>query len=242
VPVDNLLGVAPDWRWTSYRRRRTARPRVLLYGMQSSGASILATLASQWKSTLGIIDLFNAEVAPALDVDIPLVVKATAGPVHLEDHIASLQPTRTILVLRHPVDQISSLTRKWYRDDAIPIEAKLQEIDVVFQGRADFDLVVTYEDFVRHPSSTADRLRSIDIPLYADAQTFRRTLDEIIEYAQRVSEWSRVHWQTKWGAGAVRHPIAPLKPSDVPRAAEALTLARAHCPALLHYYEHLLAG
>jgi hypothetical protein len=207
--------------------------------MQSSGASTVAVLASQWESTLGIIDLFNAEVAPALDVDIPLVVKATTGPVHLEDHIAAMQPTRTILVLRHPIDQISSLTRKWYRDDAIPIEPKLQEIDVVFQQRMDFDLVVTYEDFVRHPSSTAERFRSIDIPLYAGAHTFPRTLDEIIEHAQRVSEWSRVHWQAKWGAGAVRHPIAPLKLSHVIRAPEAVTLARAHCPALLHHYEKL---
>lgn len=218
--------------------RRPAGARVLLYGMQSSGASLLALLAAQGPRTLGVIDLWNPERAPDLKHEGPVVLKATTGPIDVETQIDAFRPTSTVLVLRNPLDQISILTRESYRDYALPLEVKLAEFDRVFSRcRSHFTLVLTYEDLVRRTAHTAAALGDLGLELPPDAAEFQRGLKEVVAYAHETSPWCRANWRTRWGVGRVDPDgIAPLRQMAVERTPEALELARRYCPLLLDHY------
>lgn len=208
-----------------------------MYGMQASGASLAALLASQWEQTIAVIDLWNNEVAPDLCVHGPLVVKATTGPVPLADHVAAFRPTATVLVLRDPRDQISSLTHEPHRDYAAPIEAKLAEIERAFAARSSFDSIVHYEELVQDTHDAVSALRSAGLPLRGDAARFPRSLARVVDYTRRSSTWCRDNWRTRWGTGRVNAATAPLCAHASEHAPEALALALAHCPSLLEYYD-----
>jgi hypothetical protein len=215
-----------------------AGARVLLYGLQSCGASLMAFLASQGPRTLGVIDLWNAERAPDLEHGGPIVLKATTGPVDIETQVEAFRPTSTVLVLRNPVDQIASLGGKSYRDYALPMETKLAEFDRVFSWcRSRFTRVLTYEALVSAPAETTAALEGLGLELPADAERLPRSLEEVVEYARETSPWCRANWRTKWGVGRVHTgrvgPAAPAAPEAAP---EALELARRHCPQLLDHY------
>jgi hypothetical protein len=212
-------------------------PRVLIHGMQSSGASLLALLAAQGPDTLAVIDLWNPELAPDLAHDGPIVLKTTTGPVPLAAHVKSFRPTAMVLMLRHPVDQISVLTDESFRDYASPLEDKLEAFDNVFADAERFDAVVSYEQFTRNPTSVAATMRSIRLPLPADANRFPRSLDDVVVYAREHSPWCDEHWRTKWGTGRVDPVSLPLLSAPpVSQAHDARHLAREHCPALLAHY------
>lgn len=213
--------------------------RVLFYGMQSSGASLLTYLAAQGSQTLAVIDLWNPEVAPALSGQRGCVVlKATTGPIDLDVQIDRFKPTATVLVLRHPVDQIAALTRRSYRDYASPLEEKLATFDRLFSERAsEFTLVLSYEGLVMHPERVAGALTGIGLDLPPDAHEFPRALTDIVSYAREQSSWCQRHWRTKWGTGRVDPSLlAPLSEMPVSRTAEALALAQQYCPTLSAHY------
>jgi len=214
-----------------------SQPRVLIYGMQSSGASLLALLAAQASETLAVIDLWNPEVAPEISHAGPIVLKATTGPVSLTAHIARFRPTALVLMLRHPFDQISVLGNESFRDYALPIEAKLRTFDRVFAHADDFDAVVSYEQLIAGPSSVAAALRNTGLPLPADAHLFPRSVQEVVAYAREHSSWCEKHWRTRWGTGRLDPTnLATLRVPPVRQTSEAMSLAREHCPALLMHY------
>lgn len=213
-------------------------PRVLFYGMQSSGASLAAFLGAQSPRTLAVIDLWNPELAPALAQHDSVVLKATTGPIDIDVQIDRFEPTATVLVLRHPVDQISTLNRRSYRDYATPLEEKLATFDRVFSQRAsEFTFVLAYEDLVEHPQRAARALTGIGLDLPPEAHEFPRALTDVISYAREHSSWCQEHWRTKWGTGRVDpSSVAPLASKPVSRTAEALALAQRYSPALLEHY------
>jgi len=212
--------------------------RVLIYGMQSSGASLMAFLAAQGRDTLAVIDLWNPEVAPPIPHDGPIVIKATVGPVSLAEHMASFRPTATVLVLRNPVHQIASLSRKSYRDFAIPLEAKLSTLDELLAGPADrFDLVLRYEELLLDPALTARKLDELGLGLPADAARFPRALEEVIRYTRAHARWCNSFWRSKWGTGGLdATALEPLRSDhSLPfRASFESVLDR--CPRLVAEY------
>jgi hypothetical protein len=220
-------------------RAEPSRPaRVLLYGMQSSGASLMALLAAQGPRTLAVVDLWNPEPAPALEHDGPVVLKATVGPVGFPAQIERFGPTATVLVLRDPVDQISVLAGESYRDYAAPLAQKLATFERVFARHAtEFTLVLEYEELVRRPAVTAAALGALGLELPPDAAEFPRSLETVVAYACEVSTWCRDNLRRRWGTGRVDgRAIAPPTGASVLRAPEALELARRWCPSLLDHY------
>jgi hypothetical protein len=79
--------------------------RVLIYGMQSSGASAITFTAAQKPDCVAFVDIWSHFAAPQLGTSRDVVAKVvvtTAFPRSL--HRGRFRPDYTILVLRHPAD------------------------------------------------------------------------------------------------------------------------------------------
>lgn len=215
--------------------------RLLIYAMQSSGASLFALFAGQSPGTLTVPDLWNPEITPHLGGR-SVVVKATVGTVPLPAHRRSFLPTRTLLYLRHPVDVATSLATKSYRDYGGTIADKLRIFDEIVADEGDFDLTVSYEELVADPAAVADKLRAIGHPMPEGAERFPRSPDEIVRHACASSGWCVRNFRTKWGLGNIHvdalEQLGPIasKPSE-----EAWSSAWENAPRLLARYEQASA-
>lgn len=219
--------------------------RLLVYGMQSSGATLVAVLLSQDHATLAVPDVFCGQVATPASVfpeDRRVVTKATvAADRTLGDHLCSFRPDRTVLVLRHPCQTVASLCRKPYASDGGPIDIKLARLEETFAARASFDAVVCYEDVVLQPAVAVDALRTIAPGLTLDAWTMRRHLDEIEGDARTVPALDETYI-TAWGGGNVS--TTRIDPHRVFRPVSTRTRAvvEAACPELLRWYDDRYAS
>lgn len=129
--------------------------RLLIYGMQSSGASSLALLLAQKPGCSAFIDIWTMFAAPALEGSDDVVAKVVVTSTFpLALHQERFQPNRTILLLRHPVVNYRSLSVKNYRHHCGFMEEKFAILDDVFSSSRGFDEVVYYEDLIFSPMET----------------------------------------------------------------------------------------
>ena len=161
--------------------------RLLIYGMQSSGASTLAYLLGQKPDCCAFVDIWTMYAAPSLDRDVDVVAKVvvtTAFPLSL--HKERFQPDRTILFLRNHVTNYGSLTTKNYRHHCGFMEEKFAILDDAFSDKSQYDVLLHYEDMALHPEyalSVASGLGWNTSPSY---QEFPRSRDEIRKRNQEV--------------------------------------------------------
>src|SRR5579864_1092382 len=136
--------------------------KVLLYGMQSSGASVLALLLGQKPESLAFVDVWNMYAAPELETqhDCALKVVVTAA-FSLELHRQRFRPDVILLVLRHPTDNYDSLIAKTYANESGLIDEKFSRLEEVFRGGKGFDHVVHFEDFAFSPGKLIALFKSI---------------------------------------------------------------------------------
>lgn len=214
--------------------------RILLYGMQSSGASLVTFFIGQMPRTVTVVDLWNMLLMPRIDaVDAENVVgKAVVSSLFdFEDHARSFEPDKTVLVLRHPVHNYVALSRKYYADESGGIDDKFRQIEASFRERNRFDLTLLYEDFVERPEATIRALRDAGVPAEEDYYAFPRTQEEMKEFNFKQSAWCREHFESGWAFGNVqgralkRNAVYKHVPRDVRRHVRAL------CPTLCDYFD-----
>lgn len=211
--------------------------RILVYAMQSSGASLFAFFLAQIPSSIAIVDLWNQAIAPALRSRLPIIVKAVVTEIPLARHLSSFRPTNTILFIRDPVAIATSLASKHYRDEGGTIDFKLATLDDLFAERKrTFDLTVSYESLLVRAPTLIARLRAIGIHLPPQADRYIRPPEEILHHNCERVAWCRRHYGHAWGFGGLRpgaeqHPPSLRAQSDVARG-----LAERHAPALVAYY------
>jgi hypothetical protein len=84
--------------------------KLLIYAMESSGASTFCYFLGQRPGSVAVIDVWSECLTPPLDIDVPVVAKATTTMTHRAvDHTASFRPDKTILFIRDPVAVYASL-------------------------------------------------------------------------------------------------------------------------------------
>jgi hypothetical protein len=157
--------------------------RLLLFGMQSSGASLATYLLGQVPSSVVLVDLYSYELMPEIDVDSAehVIAKAVITTTHsLDAHVHSFAPNRTILLLRDPVQNYVSLRRKEYANDDGELDAKFRILESVFSERSRFDLVLRYEDLVQNPADVIRELNAIGFPGGMEMYDFSRSRAEIV--------------------------------------------------------------
>lgn len=214
--------------------------RVFLFGMQSSGASLATYLLGQVPESVVLVDLYSYEVMPAIEAPGArhVIGKAVITTTHrLEDHLRSFAPDRSILLLRDPVQNYVSLSRKEYANDDGSLEEKFQRLEAIFQRRDDFDLVLKYEDVVSAPDRVVAGLREIGFPATAGMYAFPRSREEIVDYNLKHCGWCRERYGRGWSFGNIRgdgmkqtlvYKMAPRSVHDT---------VRGLCPELYRYYQ-----
>lgn len=180
--------------------------RLLVYGMQSSGASWITWMLGQHDGWIVIPDILGATpLASDFDdcADLPgVIVKCTAWPGEtLQDQIERFRPAATILVRRDAAAIRASLARKWY---GTAVDAKFAAWSESLAAGL-HDRLIDYESYQPPP--------------------VRRSLDEIVRFNMAVSHWCR--WGRKrihttrgdtpnmplWGLGGIRtDPGTPTAP------------------------------
>ncbi|HSK42187.1 MAG TPA: hypothetical protein VK943_20645 [Arenibaculum sp.] len=140
--------------------------RLLIYGMQSSGASTFAFLMAQRPDCLALVDVLNMYAAPRLETTAPALAKCVvtlAFP--LDVHVERFRPDAAVLLLRRPHDNYSSLMSKPWRNHGGLIDEKFALLERVFDERGRFDAVVPYEDFVARRPWVFERMRDLGWPV-----------------------------------------------------------------------------
>ncbi|MDP9835271.1 hypothetical protein J2T09_000012 [Neorhizobium huautlense] len=154
--------------------------RLLVYGMQSSGATAFTLFLAQQSGCLGLVDILNNYAAPRLDYGgdvVAKVVVTTAYP--LPVHQERFRPDRTILFLRDPRSNFESLKRKHYRNHSGLIEEKFALIDRIFAERDQFDAVIHYEDFIARKPQILETVNALGWAIDESCYAFRRNHDDL---------------------------------------------------------------
>lgn len=210
--------------------------RILLYGMQSSGASAISYLLAQAPACLAFVDVWSMYAGPAIESDRDIVAKVvvtSAFPLSL--HRKRFKPDLTVLVLRHPADVVRSLVSKGYANDDGMIEEKLSILDETFKEGTEFDSILYYEDFHFSPRTMIDFAQSIGWPIDYRALHFPRTR-EIIKEAN-LEGWPDSATRIKYGMGGFTKEPGFFDRVRMQAASEESAALLQHCPALVEHYE-----
>ena len=213
--------------------------RVLIYGMQSSGASTMALLLAQSPECAAFVDIWTMYAAPSLPADDDVVAKVvvtTAFPLAL--HQERFRPDRTILFLRHPEVNYRSLSSKGYRHHCGFMEEKFAVLDRVFADSAAYDAVLYYEDLVLNPRATAEAIIRLGWRWDPDFLRLRRKQGEIL--ALNNARYPDLAGRLEYGAGNHRGgelqpglvALTGLEPSDPGPGT--------WCPAVTDHYRGLM--
>ncbi len=155
--------------------------RLLVYGMQSSGATAFTLFLAQRPDCLALVDVLNNFAAPRVNTAMDMVVKVvmtTAYP--LPVHVERFRPDKIVLLLRDPHDNYQSLKSKNYRNYSGLMEEKFLILDQVFAERERFDAVIRYEDFVARDPSVLSTMTRLDWPVEESFYNYKRRHEELM--------------------------------------------------------------
>lgn len=177
--------------------------RILVYGMQSSGASLFTFFLAQRPDSIGIIDLWPGFLAPRLeDTEEDVVLKClVTTEIPIEQHIRSFKPDVKILFVRAKQANLESLAKKGYRDDGGTMSDKYVQLERDRSRRDLFDFVISYEEFLRDRLTLLSVLRGVAAPEYYD---LKRTKYQILRFNRTHSAWCREQYWRQWGFGSIQ--------------------------------------
>ncbi len=212
--------------------------RLLVYAMQSSGASALTTLLAQKPDCAAFIDIWTMYAAPAVSGPTDTVAKVvvtTAFP--LELHKARFRPDATILFLRHPVVTYNSLIAKNYANHNGFPEEKLAMLDRVFAAATGFDRIVYHEDLVRNVAIVARTCRAIGWGFDPGWARYPRSQDAI-EAANRAAH-PELRGRLEYAGGGFDHRFFMGDIEARENLADHREVVAACAPRLLAHYDAL---
>jgi len=179
--------------------------RVLVYGLQSSGASLFTFWLSQLNGYVGVIDLFAGKHPPSMQEvgSENLILKATVSDLSFDTCVQEFNPDKKILFIRNPYQNYISLKKKSFKNKGGKIDAKFKTLNTLFRKKNMFDAVITYEDFIQNKEEIVRSLNAIEIPVSKDNYFFRRSPEDIIQYNCEQSEYLAKTHKNKWDIGNI---------------------------------------
>jgi hypothetical protein len=186
--------------------------KTLVYGMQSSGASLFAYFLAQRRESIGVIDLYHDRLAPDLHSRHDIILKCTINNSHsLRDHQRSFRPDVSILFVRDPVQNAIRLATKPWKEFGGTVREKLALMnDYLANWKDHFDFVVTYEDFLYRRAAIVELLH-VDSSYYS----FPRSVEEVVQFSCAHSAWCRETYRSAWGTGDIRSDAISLIATDI---------------------------
>jgi|1186.fasta_scaffold80126_2 hypothetical protein len=209
--------------------------KLLVHGMQSSGASSFTMFLAQRPEALALVDTLNNFAAPRVSTSLDFVVKVvitTAYP--LAVHVDRFRPDRTILFLRDPRDNYVSLRSKNYRNYSGLMREKFRLLEEIFAARSRYDAVIHYEDFVARDPDVIAAIRRLGWPVEEAHYAFSRRHEHILQALwQHVPELME---DFEIGFGNLQGFEVSERFRDKPADPEVDARLEALCPRLLAYY------
>ena len=156
--------------------------RLLIYGMQSSGATTFTRTLAERPGCTALVDIANNFAAPRVKSEADFIAKVvitTAYP--LAVHVERFRPDKVVLLLRDPRDNYQSLKTKDYRHFSGLMEEKFFILDQIFAQAEYFDAVIHYEDFVDRAPVVEEAMARLGWPLEASYYHFSRSYNEILD-------------------------------------------------------------
>lgn len=216
--------------------------KLLVHGMQSSGASLFAYYLAQVTDTIGVIDLNNHRVAPALNIPLDIIMKAVITTRwSLEDHVNSFRPDKTILFLRNPYNNYYSLMSKVYANKSGTIDDKFRLLEDSFNRQDTYDTTIFYEQFITDRQGTVALMNGLGWKSTLEHYGFPRSPREVYAFNMVFCEWCRNNPAAPgpaggWSMGNIREPKINLSLSDKPVDLATREKVQALCPNLTDYY------
>jgi hypothetical protein len=184
--------------------RRDDGMRLLIYALESSGASTFCQFCGQREDSIAILDLWSHVLTPRLDVPGDVVVKATATARYsLDQHIESFRPDQTILFVRDPVRNYASLSKYSYANEVGTIDEKFQRFDRDLAAWP-ADLVFRYEAFIARDPALPPRLAALGWPADPSWYDLARSTTAIQLHNMTRSEWASAEFDQSWGPGNIK--------------------------------------
>ena len=211
--------------------------KLLVHGMQSSGATSFALFLAQRPDCLALVDIANNFAAPRIVPPMDMVAKTvvtTAYPWAV--HVERFRPDRTILLLRDPRDNYASLATKNYRNYSGLIDEKFLLADQIFAERGRFDTTILYEDFVARDPAVMTAVNGLGWPVEEAYFSYTRRHEEIIADLWRHAPHLVTDMDFTFGNVRGREVSPHFR--DKPRSENMETLLDTLCPRLLAHYRN----
>jgi hypothetical protein len=178
--------------------------KVFIYGMPSSGSSLLAFLCAQKENSIAILDCHCQPPAITLNEKVSqCIIKTTIKTTSsLERDKEKYKPDFTIYVQRNFKENIQSLRRKKWRNWSGSIQQKIKIRKKISSNLDIFDAVINYEDLLNNQSKVIELLRPIG---FQDSYFYmNRSLKEIVKFTKKNCLWARNNFNWGWSVGDLK--------------------------------------
>lgn len=141
--------------------------RLLVTGLQSSGASTVTAFLAQRPDCVAVVDTINSFLVPPLRTPRPAVAKAVITTRYrLAEHQAVFRPDATLLVLRDPRANWVSLSSKPWATLSGTMEGKFARLEalVADPGAHGIDAMIRYEDLLARAPALEETLGALGWP------------------------------------------------------------------------------
>lgn len=213
--------------------------RLLIYGMQSSGASTLTFILGQEPTCAAFVDIWSMYAAPALPDSNPAVVKVvvtTAFPLAL--HRERFRPDRTILFLRYPTANYRSLATKKYRNHCGFMEEKFAILDREFCDPTSYDKIIYYEDLIFRPYDVLEAVSALGWTCSNEFLRFHRKPRDIKSFNDQ--RYPMLADRLQYDIGNHRGPRLTAEFANLTEPLDPACPTAIWCPNLTDHYRTLL--
>jgi hypothetical protein len=210
--------------------------RLLIYAMQSSGASTFCYFLGQRPGSIAVIDVWSRGVTPRIETSHPVVVKATVTMTRTAaDHIANFRPDRTVLFVRDPVSVYASLRNYDYGQRFGTIVDKMMRLEHEF-AFGKWDAVIRYEDFATRDPNVTAQIEALGWDCDPNYWELPRSRSTIQAFNMSESSWCKDHFENGWGFGNIKEGPISGRFSDRPDQPDITNLVASISPKLFSAY------
>lgn len=169
--------------------------RILVYGLQNSGASTITVAIGRRRECICIPDLYSWYLPPAaLANHHDVILKCVINTRHSWHKIVEVfKPDITVLVYRSPISNYLSLANKSYANELGSIREKFEIANSCLHGQ--FDYKIRYEDFLADGEDSQIAIKKME------SQKVERSIGEILSYNFKANSWCLETYQREWAFG-----------------------------------------
>lgn len=221
--------------------------RILVYGLQSSGASLFTYFLGQLQNSFALIDVSARRKAPVASFfqnyeqkNTKIITKCTITAIPYQNIVDLYKPDLRILFIKNPFQNFMSLKQKRYRRTGGTLFNKIRLLESYFnQSEQLFDCVIKYEDFLNNRELVISQLNKIGLDVNKEMYNFNKDVMEVSSEGLK-NKWKLNRIDVRVGYGnihldSLNKPILNYnKVYEVD--SHSARIVKRYCPQLVKYY------